>query len=97
LAGIWELDLQNIPNITTKNIKIAISGDFSTIDIGSLAAGQVMVFGSDNKVGYISLPISSYPVKSADITWTQEFDVNVRRVKVRDGNIYIMTMDRLYI
>ena len=97
LAGIWELDLQNIPNITTKNIKIAISGDFSTIDIGSLAAGQVMVFGSDNKVGYISLPISSYPVKPADITWTQEFDTNVRRVKVHDGNIYIMTMDRLYI
>ncbi|WP_448376677.1 hypothetical protein [Fervidobacterium sp.] len=93
LAGIWELDLSNLPNLTINDIKNVVPGDYSTIDIGEVNNEIVLAFGKGQTAGILKLPIEQTPV-ATNLNYT--FDTLVRKVKIHNGKVYILTMDRFY-
>ncbi|AMW32668.1 hypothetical protein SAMN04488510_1428 [Fervidobacterium changbaicum] len=93
LAGIWELDLSVLPNITIKDIKNVVPGDYSCIDVGTVNDECVLAFGEGNTAGIVKLPIATTPV-ATKLDYT--FDTPVRRVRIHNGKIFILTMDRFY-
>uniref|UniRef100_A0A7V4NFT3 Fibronectin type-III domain-containing protein n=1 Tax=Fervidobacterium pennivorans TaxID=93466 RepID=A0A7V4NFT3_FERPE len=94
LAGIWELDLSNLPNLTVYDVKNIIPGDYSTIDVGIVNNKPVLAFGEGQRAGIISISDTGLATKT---TFGATFDTPVRKVKVHDGKVYILTMDKFYV
>ncbi|MEJ5257944.1 MAG: fibronectin type III domain-containing protein [Fervidobacterium sp.] len=94
LGGIFELDLSSIPNLTIRDIKNVIPGDYSTLDIGIFDGKYTLAYGSGYTVGIVNIPILS----SSVVTPVNfDFDTPVRKVKIHDEKMYILTMDKFYV
>ncbi|MGQ9855548.1 MAG: fibronectin type III domain-containing protein [Fervidobacterium sp.] len=93
LGGIFEMDLSSIPNLTIRDIKNVIPGDYSTLDIGIFDGKYTLAYGSGCTAGIVNIPISSSSVTPVNF----DFDTPVRKVKIHDEKMYILTMDKFYV
>lgn len=94
LAGIWEIDLSNLPYLTVYDVKNIIPGDYSTIDVGIVNNKPVLAFGEGQRAGIIEISETTLATKTI---FSETFDTPVRKVKVHDGKVYILTMDKFYV